>query len=405
VKLAYLAFDRTGRKISDTIEADSADAAAESLRRKGLYVAQIAASSAAAGGGGRASWLGAGRRLKQTALFTRQLSVLVSSGTPLAETLGALQRQAGPGRWGDALAAVRTRVEQGEPLSEAMAQHGEYFDAIYCNLIAAGESSGNILPILDRLANLKQTQLRVRNAIIGAMVYPCLLALIATAVLALLLVFVVPRFAVLFETLDVPLPGTTLALLAIGDGVRRYWWVLLAAAVAAAALLKVYLGTPAGRRAKDAALLRLPQIGKLARSLATARIVRLLGVLLDGRVPVLEALRLTRGAAGNVHYAELVARAEEEVSRGEPVCSAFQGTDLISPSVYEAIRSGEQSGRLGALLLDLAGFLDEENEIVVRSLTSIIEPIILVVMGLLVGVVAVSMFMPLFDLTAMAQGA
>ena len=148
----------------------------------------------------------------------------------------------------------------------------------------------------------------------------------------------------------------------------------------------------------------MPQIGGILRSFATARVVRLLGTLLESHVPALESLQLTRQAAGNVHYTELVTRAENAVAQGDPISSAFANTALISPSVYEAIRNGEQSGQIAPLLLHVAEFLDDENETIVRSLTTILEPVILVALGLLVGLVAISMFMPLFDLTAMTQG-
>ena len=214
----------------------------------------------------------------------------------------------------------------------------------------------------------------------------------------------IPRFAELFKALDVPLPTSTKAMISMSDGLRGCWWALAGFIVAAVVGLKLYLGSPAGKRAFDTVVLRLPQIGSIVRNFATARITRLLGVLLDGHVPVLEALQLTRGGTGNIHYTELIARAENAVSQGEPISSVFSQSDLISPSVSESIRSGEQSAQVGSLLLSIADFLDEENEVVVRSLTSILEPGILILLGLLVGFVALSMFMPLFDLTALAGG-
>jgi type II secretory pathway component PulF len=255
--------------------------------------------------------------------------------------------------------------------------------------------------MLDRLAILKQAQLRVRNSVVGALIYPGLLMSVSVAVFALLLLFVVPRFAGLFETLDVPLPSSTKAFLAVGIGLRRYWWALAILLVGAIASVRAYLRTPDGHRLRDAAVLRLPYVGAIARSLITARIVRLLGVLTQGHVPVLDALGLVKQATTNVHYAELVAKAEAHVVDGEPLSLAFSDSHLIAPTVYEAIHSGEQSGQLDRLLLDIADFLDSENEVVVRSLTSIIEPVILIAMGIIVGLVAMSMFMPLFDLTSM----
>jgi type II secretory pathway component PulF len=177
--------------------------------------------------------------------------------------------------------------------------------------------------------------------------------------------------------------------------------VLLLALAGAGFGVKVWLSREQGWRQWQDLLLRLPQIGRATRSFATARVVRLLGVLLDCRVPLLEALKLTREAAGHYRYARLLAQAEEAVSRGEPISAVFRECPLVAPSVYEAIHNGEQTGQVAPLLLGIADFLDDENDTLVRSLTSILEPVILIGLGVLVGFVAVSLFMPLFDLTAM----
>jgi len=179
---------------------------------------------------------------------------------------------------------------------------------------------------------------------------------------------------------------------------------VVAGAVAAAVLARTLLRSAAGRQLKETVLLRLPWIGGLARSFATAQIARLLGVLLDSHLPILEALRLTGDTVANHHYVRLMKQAEEAVSRGRPISSAFQSTDLISPSVYEALRSGEDSGQVSPLLLDLSDFMDEENETALRGLISILEPLILVMMGLVVGFVALSIFPPLFDATSLVAG-
>jgi type IV pilus assembly protein PilC len=219
----------------------------------------------------------------------------------------------------------------------------------------------------------------------------------------MMLLFVIPRFAGLFQTMDVPLPASTALLLAVSDVFRNYWWLLLLLTAGGAGALVAFLRTPRGRSWRDTAVLGLPYLGSIVRSLATARIVSLLGVLMQARIPVLEALRHVRQSTGNLRYQELIARAEDSVAKGEAMSAAFDQAHLINPSVYEAIRSGETSGEIDRLLLTISGFLDEENEVIVRSLTSIIEPLILVVMGVLVGLIAICMFTPLFDLASMTQ--
>lgn len=406
MKLAYLACDKAGRQFTDTIDAPDPDSAVEQLRRKDLYVIEIGETdgSAPAQSQKPTKKLGRGRRLKETAVFTRQLAVLISSGTPMVEALGALHRQTKEGQWRDAISVIRVRVEEGASLSESMHPYHDYFDSAYCGMIAAGESSGNLVVMLERLAVLKKKQLHVRNEIIGALVYPFLLLFLSAGVLVLLLVFVVPRFADLFDTLDVPLPASTHCLVVVSSIFRAYWWLILAVLVLSVVATVTWLRRPQGKRFSDTVVLHIPRIGNIVKSFAVARITRLLGVLLQGRVPVLEALSLTRQAAGNFHYVELVRKAEDLVSRGEPIHSAFGDTALIMPSICETIRSGERSGQIGPMLVHVADFLDDENDVILRSLTSIIEPVILVVLGVVVGVVAISLFMPLFDLTSMVQG-
>lgn len=416
MKLKYEAIDSQGKSVADSVEAADAAEAIEQLRGKGLFVTTIAEASAGGGSGaesagGSASWRGGGRklsgtkRLKNLAMFTRQLSVLVSSGTPLVQAIASLERQAKEKPWRDVLAALRNKVEEGATLSEAMAQQPQVFDPVCRSLIAAGESGGSFDTMLDRLAQMTRKQMQVRSAVVGAMVYPCLLIVIAMGVLALMLLFVLPRFMGLFQQLDAELPPTTKVLVALSEALRSYWWMIPIVAGGAFFGIRTWLNTNTGRIAVDTIVLKLPMAGAIVRSFAVARITRVLGVLMAGRVPMLEALALARQTAKNVRYVALVARAEEAVTRGSTISAAFaEAEDLVTPSICEAIRSGEQSGQMGALLLNIADFLDEDNEVVVKSLTSILEPLILIALGLVVGFVALSMFMPLFDLTSATHG-
>lgn len=406
MKLAYTAYDGSGKTVTGVVDAADTSTGMDMLRRKGLYVAEIVAAAASGprNAGTRKRRLSGNQRLKNVAWFSRQLHVLVCSGTQLADALHALERQTRPGPWRQIIVGLRTRVEEGASLSAAMESYSDCFDPIYRSLISAGESSGHLLEMLDRLASLKQKQLRIRNSVVGALIYPCMLTTVGTIIFSMLLVFVIPRFSGLFQTLNVPLPGSTRAMLTVSSIFRGYWWLILLLIAGLIAAVVAYLRTPGGRAARDTAILRVPYIGRVVRSFSTARIVSLLGVLMQAHIPVLEALGLVRQSAGNLRYEGIVAKAADFVSRGEPMSTAFADASLISPSVHEAIRSGEESGELDRLLLNIASFLDEENEVVIRSLTSIIEPVILILMGLLVGVVSICMFLPLFDLTAMTQG-
>jgi len=405
VKLTYQAFDKAGQQVIDTIEAGGVAEAGETLRRRGLYVTEIRAGEAlGAPPADRPGRTGGRGRLKSIALLTSQLHVLVSCGTPLVEALGALARQTRDARLRATISDIQRRVEEGAALSAALEYHPGYFDPVYQSLVAAGEASGNLAGMLERMANTLRKRLHIRNSLIGALIYPALLTSVAVTVLTLMFTVVIPRFGELFETLEVPLPPTTWVLVASAETLLQYWYAATLAVVVPTVGLGFFLASVPGRRLIQTVVLNLPQVGRIVRSFATARIVRLLGVLLDANVPILEALGLTRRSIRNHHYDRLLARTEEAVTQGETISAVWCRSRLVSPSVQEIVRNGERTGQVATMLLSAADFLDDENELTVRSLTSILEPVILIMMGLIVGTVAVSLFLPLFDLTAMTQG-
>ncbi|MEM7624233.1 MAG: type II secretion system F family protein [Planctomycetota bacterium] len=343
-------------------------------------------------------------RARNLLFVARQLHVLLASGTPVVAALEGIERQTKDPVWQEAVTGIRHQVEEGSTLSAAMAQYPQLFDRVFRSLIEAGETAGKLPEMLDRLVKLTSKDLQMRSGIVGALLYPAILLSVVMVVLCITLTMVVPRFALLFESLNVPIPPTTKATLFASDILRSYWWALLIGAVGLGVGIFQWLRTAHGRTSLHTIALRMPVIGKLTQSFVTARVVRLLGTLMDSHLPLLQVLELVKGSCGNLHYAALIERAEQAVGQGEPVSSAFDDPSLINPSVYEAFRSGEASGRIAPSLITVADFLEEENDVIVRSLTKILEPLILIVLGGLVGLLAVSMFLPLFDLTAMAGG-
>lgn len=358
--------------------------------------------------------LGAGLKLRLIAAFARQMQVLVATGIPLAQSLQATVRQATHPGWKQVLSRLATAVDEGRPMSSAMADSG-LFDAVSISLVAAGETSGNMAQMLERLADLKRRQLRLRTTIVASLAYPCMLITMGIGVMITMLVFVLPRFKDLFASLDSPLPVTTRVLLQVSDLIRAYWWAGAAGLGAAAVVIWQLLVNGAFKAVFDRYYLRIPAVGALGRSLLSARIARLLGTLLEAKVPLTESLELTRRAAVNQEFADLIARAEAAIARGQPLSSVLDdpsgraggakvGGGLLVPGVQEAIRNGESSGRLGQPLVQMAEFLDEENDVALKSLTATIEPAILIVLGVVVGVIALSIFLPMFDMISAAQG-
>lgn len=411
MKFAYRAFDKSGKVRSETIEAASSAEASEALRRQGLFVSEIGPASAAAaargGGAPRVVKTGSGVKggSKNLASFLRQLAVLVKTGTPLVDAMQALEKQTTDEKWLSVLVGVRAKVEEGQTLSEAMLAYPRSFDSVCRSLVRAGEAGGNLGEMLTRLADLVRKQVKIKQQLVGAMVYPCVLMVVSVVVVLVMMVFVMPRFAGLFSSMDVPLPPTTRMLMAGSDFLLAYWWAVLLGVGGAVAGAVWWIRTPSGRYVVDGALVGLPQVGRLVKGLGTARFARLMGVLLESRVPMLESLELTRDASGNLRYAELMNKASELLQRGEPLSAAIAGRGgLIDVSVCEAIKSGERSGQVGPVLSSMADFIEEQNEVVIKSLTSLVEPLILITLGVVVGLMATSMFMPLFDLTASAGG-
>ncbi len=406
MKLTYEGFDSSGKAVSGGIDASDAREAGERLRKQGIFVSSVSVAQGAERGKSAAGKRSRGRapkRLQNVSMFTRQLSMLCVAGTPIVQALAALERQTKEGSWREAIGAVRGRVEEGASLAQAMEARPAHFDSVTRSLIGAGEAGGQLPAMLQRLSALSRQQLHVRHAVLGAMTYPSVLMVIAVNVLVLMLVFVLPRFAEMFESLDAPLPPTTAMLMAASEFIRSQWPWVVGALVAVAVGGVAFFKSSQGRVAIDTMMIRTPRFGAIARNVLSARMIRLLGVLVEAKIPLLEAIGLCRAAAGNMHFEALLIRAEDAVTRGEPMCDALSSGKLLPPNVCEAVRNGEASGQIGTVMLSMAEFLDEDNEVTLRALSSIIEPLILVVLGAVVGFVALSMFLPLFDLTAMTQ--
>jgi type II secretory pathway component PulF len=413
MKLRYEGFDASGRAVQGTVEASDAREAGEKLRRQGVFVTSVdverVGSAGASGGSGRGEGAGrAGRgrapkRLQHISMITRQLAMLLTAGSQIVQALAALERQTKDPSWRDAITAVRTRVEEGASLSQAMEARPDHFDVVTRSLIEAGESGGQLPMMLQRLATLTRQQLHVRHAVLGALTYPTVLLVIAINVLILMLAFVLPRFTDLFESLDAPLPASTAMLMSVSEVMRAQWYFLVGGVAAIGTGAALFFKSERGCVALDTLMIRTPRFGQITRNVLSARLVRLLGVLVESKIPLLEALQLCSTAAGNVHFQAMLRRAEDSVTQGEPMSDAFTQAGLLPENVCEAVRNGESSGQLGPVMLSMADFLDEDNEVTLRSLASIIEPLILVVLGCVVGFVALSMFLPLFDLTAMTS--
>jgi type IV pilus assembly protein PilC len=410
MKFSYEAYTKTGASKNGTIEAADQREAEDKLRRKDLLVTKIHNQDVSGGKSHSKSNKSTPKKnqkntqisVKVVSEFARELSVLVSTGTPLVDAIHSLEMQASSEKLQSVLERLRLRLEEGDSLSEAMELQSEVFGPIFCSLSAAGESGGNLDVMLNRVSKLLRQEAKIRANIAGAMMYPILLTAISIVVITVMIGLVLPRFAELFESLDSELPPTTEFLMLISTILRSYWWGIIPGLVTAIGGLVFWIRSDKGRSIVEANLLKVPVLGSTLSSIQTARIFRVLGLLVESKVPILESIELTRRSVSNTLYKDLLTTAEESVTIGEPVSTAFSTGNLIVPSAVEAVRNAEQSGRMGPVMIQLADYLDEENETVIKSISSLIEPIIMIGLGVMVAFIAISMFLPLFDLTASA---
>jgi type II secretory pathway component PulF len=397
MKYAYEAIGSGGAPTSGVVEAGSEIDAHEALRRKGIYATSINAERNAEispnpGGGGGSS--------KELSHFLRQLAVLVSTGTTLVESICALERQTPDGPWRETVIDLRRRIEEGAQFSEAMSHHPRRFDAVCRSLIAAGESGGKLPEMLQRLAMLVRQQQKTRSTIVGALVYPGLLMVVSAGVVGGMLFFVLPRFEGLFKSLGAPVPASTQILLDLAVILKTQWYWIIGGLAAIVFFSRAWLKSPVGRRAFDKTLVTMPGLGGVFRNFATARMARVLGVLVEGKVVLLDSIRLARESSGNICFAEMLEKAGDHVSKGESMSAVMASSGLVPGMVCEAVRSGERTGRIGPVLTSIADAMDEDNEVIVRTVMGIVEPIILIGLGVVIACLSASMFLPLFDLTS-----
>lgn len=404
--LTYDAIDAGGRSTTDSIEAQNVREAVDQLRRKGLYVKKISEPRAPTRGpGARAASktkLSASPRLplKLLVQITRQLAMLLHAGSGLVPAISAIQRQMTNPRHATLLSRIVNDLEDGMTLTETLRKYPRTFDAVYCAIVAAGEASGTLTEIFERLSIIVGKRRTLRKKILGALAYPALLIAMCFHIMLVLLFFVLPRFNAMFVQLGVQTPATTRALLKTSEVLRDYWPLLFLVSVALAAATAWALTSRAGRQWISNAQLFIPLVGKLRSRLIQGQIFRTMGLLLESRVDVLDTLDLVRESTSNGRFQKLFSDLQETVTSGGRLSTAFEASTIVEPYICQAIYTGEDSGSLGASMSFCADMLDESNEEFITLVTKLIEPLILIVMGFVVGGVAISLFVPLFDMTS-----
>jgi type IV pilus assembly protein PilC len=348
----------------------------------------------------------AGVNAKDLAVFTRQFSVMIDAGLPLVQCLEILAGQQENKTFESVLTTTRASVEGGTTLSAAMRQHDKVFDALYVNLVEAGEAGGILDTILQRLANYIEKNVKLKRAVKSALVYPVAVLLVAGGVITLLLWKVVPIFATLFLGLGVDLPLPTRIVIALSNFIGSiFGLMILVVFVAMAVALKLWHGTEQGRFILDGMLLKMPLVGILLRKIAVARFTRTLGTLISSGVPILEGLDITARTAGNAVIEKALGQVRKALEQGKNLADPLKETNVFPGMVTQMIGVGEQTGAMDAMLQKIADFYEEEVDAAVKDLLAALEPAMIVFLGVVVGGIVISMYLPLFSLIGKLAGA
>ncbi len=407
-KYIYKARDLTGKIVSDIIEAASQREAIEKLKSLRYVVVDIKEAKEKSAGSIIKKLLPFGKKVKSmdVTLFSRQLATLISSGVPLVQGLSILEEQIESPQFKKVIKSLRTDIESGISISEAMKKHPDVFSELYIGMVHAGEIGGILDQVLDRLASYLEASEELKSKIKGAMTYPILVTLVAVGAATIMLTVVVPRFAAMFADMGAKLPTPTLILIKVSNFIKKYILFFVAGAVAFYVVFrKIYKSVPSVRLKVDTQLLRLPVIGDVVKKTAIAKFTRTLGTLVKSGVPILQAMETVAKTAGNKLIEKSILEAKDSVREGERIAEPLKKKlDVFPPMVVQMISVGEETGQLDTMLFKIADFYDREVSNAVEALTGMIEPLIIVFLGLVVGGMVIAMYLPMFEISSAIGG-
>jgi type IV pilus assembly protein PilC len=394
ISFLYKARDPLGNIDEGTVEAPSVEEATQQLRRDGYHVLDIKEE------GADFSALFSKRISRSDVIYmTSQLAIMVETGISISHALVTILEQEENPSLRLLLMELKQSVEAGEDLSTALARHPEYFDNTYVSLIRASEATGSLGEMLHRVAQYLDKEREIRGKVRAAMAYPMVMAVTSVGVTIFLLTYIFPKFDPLFKRPGAELPKLTLFLVGVSDTILAHWYLWLAAAVASVVALVLFRRTPSGKQTLDYLKINLPVIGPLFRKVAITRSIRTLGTMTTSGVPVLDALQLSADVAGNYYYRQLWQDVIDQVTTGKRICEALSGNPLCPPILVRMIAAGEDTGQLDLVLQKVSGYYDDEVDGAIKTTTRLIEPIMIAVMGVVVGGIAMSLLLPIFSLS------
>jgi type IV pilus assembly protein PilC len=389
---AWKGKNRHGDLQEGVIVADSRDGASATLKRNGIAVIQVKSQLAA-------STKSLGKvKPKELAIFTRQFSVMIDAGLPLVQCLEILGAQQTDKGFQKIIAAVRSDVEQGATLQTALSKHPKAFNDLYVNMVGAGEAGGILDLILQRLSGYIEKSVKLTGKVKGAMTYPITVIVIAAVVVAIIMVKVIPVFSAMYEGMGSSLPFPTQVCIMMSNVVIHYSYILVIFGFLVYMGIKQYYKTSGGHLAIDTLILRIPVVGEMLRKVAVARFCRTLGTLTSSGVPILEGMEITARTAGNMVIQNAIMKSREAVEQGRNIAGPLAETKVFPPMVIQMVGVGEATGALDAMLSKVADFYEDEVDNAVAAMTSMMEPLIIAILGGVIGFIVVAMYLPIFNL-------
>ncbi len=416
----YIALDTRGQEATGLVEAPSSNAAISQLRQAGYFPTSVI-EEAIGGADGQQARDRAEKMARSTKtrakkgivlfkrkkvkskilmIFTRQLATLIDSGLPLLRSLNVLEKQERDKVLKNTINKVADSVQSGSTFSDALALHPRIFNDLYVNMVKAGEVGGVLELVLNRLSEFQEKAAKIKNKVVAAMVYPGIVMTMAVGIMGFLLVFIVPKFEMIFHDLlgDKPLPPVTRLVIGASDFLKNHGLIVLGIVIAAITLYKFICRTRGGRFVIDSFKLRMPLFGNLNRKTAISRFARTLGTLVTSGVPILQALNITRETAGNASIARAISQVHDSVKEGESIVQPLEASRVFPPMVVSMVDVGEETGKLPEMLLKIADVYDDEVDNAVAAITSMLEPIMIVFLALIVGTIVLALFTPLISI-------
>ena len=389
----YKGVNRRGKKVDGEIKGTSIAEVKALLRQQGITPSGVKKKPK--------SLFGDGKKIKPVdiAIFTRQIATMLGAGVPLVQSIDLIANGADNKSLRTLMQKISVKVQAGLPLSETLREHPKYFDELYCDLVKSGEASGSLDQIFDRLAIYKEKAEALKSKIKKAMFYPVAVLVVAAIVTSILLIFVVPQFAEIFAGFGAELPAFTLFVLGISEMMQQYWWVVLAGIIATFFVIKkTYASNLKFRTWADGRIIKLPVIGSILNKAAVARYARTLSTTFAAGVPLIEALESAAGASGNEVYKNAILFIREEVSAGIQMHHAMKQTDQFPEMVISMVSIGEETGALDSMLAKVANIYEQEVDDAVDGLTALLEPMIMAVLGVVIGGLIIAMYLPIFSM-------